>query len=75
MKSWRAASASPTSVPLLKSDKANGTRLFTLPSGLAASLLAPPEWRGGESRGTAAPPWPRRHRRPASRLPPHHCDT
>jgi adenine-specific DNA methylase len=46
--------------PLLKSDKANGTRMFT-PTGLAASLLAPDPGRGGgQSRGTAGPPWPRR---------------
>jgi putative DNA methylase len=39
--------------PLLKSDKANGTRLFT-PSGLAASLLAPPE--GAAANPAALPP-------------------
>jgi len=38
--------------PLLKSDKANGTRMFT-PSGLAASLLAP--IRGIESAVAALP--------------------
>jgi adenine-specific DNA methylase len=38
--------------PLLKSDKANGTRMFT-PSGLAAGLLAPIQ--GAESDATALP--------------------
>ncbi len=38
--------------PLLKSDKANGTRMFT-PSGLAASLLAPVQ--GEESAAAALP--------------------
>ncbi|MDP2793898.1 MAG: DUF1156 domain-containing protein [Sulfurisoma sp.] len=38
--------------PLLKSDKANGTRMFT-PSGLAASLLAPIQ--GAESDAAALP--------------------
>jgi putative DNA methylase len=38
--------------PLLKSDKANGTRLFT-PTGLAASLLAPVQ--GAESSPAALP--------------------
>jgi putative DNA methylase len=38
--------------PLLKSDKANGTRMFT-PTGLAASLLAP--IKGAESIGATLP--------------------
>ncbi len=38
--------------PLLKSDKANGTRMFT-PSGLAARLLAPIQ--GAESNAIALP--------------------
>ena len=50
--------------PLLKSDKANGTRMLT-PSGLAASLLAPIEGVS-QCRRTACPPWSRRRRSTAS---------
>ena len=46
--------------PLLKSDKANGARMFT-PTGLAASLLAPVRGRRSRCRSAAGPPWPCRH--------------
>ncbi len=41
--------------PLLKSDKANGTRMFT-PSGLAASLLGPVQGVGGAAASANALP-------------------
>ena len=41
--------------PLLKSDKANGTRMFT-PSGLAASLLGPVQGAGGTAASANALP-------------------
>jgi len=41
--------------PLLKSDKANGTRMFT-PSGLATSLLGPAQGAGGAAASASALP-------------------
>ncbi len=59
--------------PLLKSDKANGARMFT-PSGLAASLLAPV----GAAR-RMPPPCPPAVAAPSrpvrTRLPPRRCAT
>ena len=49
--------------PLLKSDRANGARMFT-PSGLAAGLLAPVT-ELIHDRDLAGAPWPRRRWRPA----------